>query len=264
MPRVCIDAGHYGSYNPSPAVDGYIEAQAMWRLQDYLCRELEALGVQTVKTRSLQSEDLPLTERGKKAQGCDLLVSLHSNAAGDGVREDIDYPVAYVSISGAADSIGLRLAQCVEQMMNTAQSARIEHREGSRGDYYGVLRGAAEVNVPGVILEHSFHTNTRAASWLMDEGNLARLAAAEGQIIAQYLGVPDRLRRYRYLTDIPESDGFRSIIAELMESGILKGDGKNPPMIDLSHDMLRLLVILHRAGVLQPDTQNQNNKENRN
>ena len=264
MPKVCIDAGHYGSYNPSPAVAGYVEAQAMWRLQEYLCRELDSLGVETVKTRDKQSEDLPLTERGKKARGCDLLVSLHSNAAGDGVREDIDYPTAYVSISGKADEIGLRLARCVEQIMGTAQSARIERREGSRGDYYGVLRGAAEANVPGVILEHSFHTNTRAASWLLSEGNLARLAAAEGQIIAQYLGVPQRLRRYKYLTDIPENDGFRAVIADLMESGILKGDGGSPPVLDLSHDMLRLLVILHRAGLLRPNKQNQNNKENRN
>lgn len=256
MPKVCIDAGHYGTYNPSPAVVGYFEAQAMWRLQELLCRELEARGVSTVRTRTRQTEDLPLEQRGKTALGCDLFVSLHSNAAGDGMREDIDYPVAYVSIGGQADIIGQKLAAAVEQVMQTTQSARIERREGSRGDYYGVLRGAAEVKVPGVILEHSFHTNTRSANWLLSESNLLRLACAEAQIIAEYLHAPANMQRYGYLTDIPEKDGFRAVIARLNERGILKGDGGSPAYFDLSHDMLRLLVVLHRAGVFDTDHQN--------
>ncbi len=31
-------------------------------------------------------------------------------------------------------------------------------RSGEHGDYYGVLRGAANVGVPGMIIEHGFHT----------------------------------------------------------------------------------------------------------
>ena len=49
-----------------------------------------------VKARTNQTKDLSLFSRGKKAKGCDLFLSLHSNAVGSGVKESVDYPVAYV------------------------------------------------------------------------------------------------------------------------------------------------------------------------
>ena len=57
--------------------------------------------------------------------------------------------------------------------------------------------------------------------------------------------------RYKYLTDVPENSGFREIISELMQRGIIRGtgnDGKGD-VIDLSRDMVRMIVFLYRAGV---------------
>ena len=56
---------------------------------------------------------------------------------------------------------------------------KVANSGGSRGDYYGVLRGATAVGTPGLILEHSFHTNTAIAAWLLDENHLERLARAQ-------------------------------------------------------------------------------------
>ena len=270
MVKICIDAGHWGSYNQSPSDSEYFESKAMWQLQEFLCSRLNELGVQTVKTRTLPELDLPLEQRGERAEGCSLFLSLHSNAvAGNTVRDDIDYPVAYVSISGEADDIGLRLAQCVEQTMSTVQKARIEHKRGSSGkDYYGVLRAAQSKGVPGVILEHSFHTNSRSVRWLGQSDNLRLLADREAKLIAEYFGVslPDEPQKtvYRYLTDVPQQDGFRAVIAELMEAGVIRGDGGSPAAIDLSRDMVRLLVMLHRAGVFDNIREKNNNKEKTN
>ncbi|MGM9601399.1 MAG: hypothetical protein ACI3W5_07430, partial [Faecousia sp.] len=66
---------------------------------------------------------------------------------------------------------------------------RINTRRGSNGEYYGVLRGAASVGTPGIILEHSFHTQTKATRWLLEDGNLQKLAAEETKVIAAYFGV---------------------------------------------------------------------------
>ena len=74
-------------------------------------------------------------------------------------------------------------------LMGTQQEGRIATRQGSNGDYYGVIRGAAAVGTIGLILEHSFHTNTRATNWLMKESNLARLAEEEAIVIAEYFDV---------------------------------------------------------------------------
>lgn len=251
---ICIDAGHYGKYNCSPANPNYYEAEAMWRLHLMLCEELKKRGIKTITTRSDQAEDMPLVQRGEKARGCDLFLSLHSNAVGEDVREDIDYPVAYVSISGSADEIGLKLAQCVQGVMQTVQKARIEHKTGSSGkDYYGVLRGAQTEGVPGVILEHSFHTNTNMTDWLLSDSNLKTLAIAEAQVIAEHFGISDKPDRYVHLYEIPNEYGFRDIIEDMMNKGIIAGDGSdidgNADVIDLSHDMVRMLVFLHRAGI---------------
>lgn len=182
--KVCLDAGHYGNYNAG-AVKGYYESVRMWKLTELLAKELTARGIAVIKTRSNQATDLALTSRGKKAKGCDLFISLHSNAAS---TETPDYPVAYVPLNGSGTAIGAKLSDCVCSVMGTAQKGRTATRKGSGGaDYYGVIRGAAAVGVPGVILEHSFHTNPKAAAWLMNDANLAKLAKAEADCIAEWL-----------------------------------------------------------------------------
>lgn len=258
MVKICVDAGHFGKYNQSPADNDYYESEAMWALHLMLCDELEKRGIQTVKTRAVLANDMSLTARGGMAKGCDLFLSLHSNAVADSVRDDIDYPVSYVSVNGKADEIGLLLAQCVQNIMGTAQPARIEKKTGSQGaDYYGVLRGAAGVQTPGVILEHSFHTNTRMTKWLKSTANLKKLAAKEAEIIAAYFSAKEEngIIRYRRLGDIPNEDGFRDIINELMNKGIIRGDGSdsagNNDIIDMSHDMVRILVLLYRANLFE-------------
>lgn len=34
----------------------------------------------------------------------------------------------------------------------------VYYRSGSNGDWYGVLRGASNSGVPGILVEHAFHT----------------------------------------------------------------------------------------------------------
>ena len=182
--KVCLDAGHYGNYNAG-AVKGYYESVRMWNLTELLAKELTARGIAVIKTRSNQATDLALTSRGKKAKGCDLFLSMHSNAAG---AESVDYPVAYVPLNGTGTAIGQKLADIVADVMGTVQNGRTATRKGSGGaDYYGVIRGTVAVGVPGVILEHSFHTNPKAAAWLMSDANLAKLAKAEADCIAAWL-----------------------------------------------------------------------------
>lgn len=43
--------------------------------------------------------------------------------------------------------------------------------------------------MPGIILEHSFHTNAKAAAWLLKESNLQAMAAAEAAALAKYYGM---------------------------------------------------------------------------
>lgn len=63
----------------------------------------------------------------------------------------------------------------------------------------------------------------------------------------------DDVVRYERLSNIPEPSHFRDIVDDLMTAGIIAGDGSDPTgngdRIDLSHDMVRMLVFNYRAGV---------------
>lgn len=189
--KICLDAGHYGKYNQSPADPRYYESDVMWKLHLLLKKYLEEYGITVFTTREKQEKDRGLYDRGAASAGSDLFISIHSNAVGSNVNDRIDYPVSYCAINHSADTIGLILATVVEQVMETSQPARIEHLEGNRGDYYGVLRGATAVGTPALILEHSFHTNTAMTAWLLNDQNLERLASAEAEAIAEYYGISE-------------------------------------------------------------------------
>lgn len=189
--KICLDAGHYGKYNQSPAVKTYYESEMNWKLHNLLNKELTEYGFEVIVTRADQKKDLSLTKRGNASKGCDLFLSIHSNAVGSKVNESVDYPVAYVSINGKGDKLGRLLADCVAKTMGTNQPGDVQSRKGTWGnyDYYSAIKGAVDVGVIGIILEHSFHTNTKATKWLMDGANLAKMAKAEAKVLAEYFGV---------------------------------------------------------------------------
>lgn len=185
--KICLDAGHFGKYNQSPVVPAYWESEFTWKFHLLLKSELEKHGIDVVTTRADQAKDLDVYKRGQLAKGCDLFLSIHSNACADA---SADYPLACCCVNRQADVLGHELAEIVGKVMGTSGKARIWWRTGNGGtDYYGVLRGAASVGVPGILLEHSFHTNRRATEWLMNDTNLQRMAAAEAETIAAHFGV---------------------------------------------------------------------------
>ncbi len=187
--KICLDAGHYGLYNQSSADKQYYESVMTWKLHLLQKKYLEQYGIEVITTRKTREEDRGLYARGAASAGCDLFISDHSNAVGTGANNSVDYPAAYCAIDGSADGIGMALAQTVETALATRQAARIEHWRGNNGDYYGVLRGATAVGTPGLILEHSFHTNAAIARWLLKDENLEKLAQAEADAIALYYNI---------------------------------------------------------------------------
>lgn len=189
--KICLDAGHVGSkYNQSPVVKTYYESAMVWALHLKLKAQLEARGFQVVTTRTSIDTDLGVYERGTASKGCDVFISLHSNACG---TESVDYPVVYRAYDNKndVDTLALKLAKKVGELMGTAQAGRTATRKSSSGgEYYGVLRGARAVGTPYyMLIEHSFHTNTKATKWLSVDANLDKLAVAEADILAEFFGM---------------------------------------------------------------------------
>jgi len=197
-----LDAGHYGKQNRSPVLPEYWESEMTWKLQNYLKAELEAYGFEVGTTRTDQTKDLEVYRRGRKAKGYDLFISLHSNACG---TESVDrvvgiylVPDSRTTADEKSKEIAELLAKGVAEYMQVkgGYQCYCRYDTGDRdgngkadNNYYGVLHGARSVNVPGVIIEHSFHTNATAARWLLSDDNLKRLAKREAEILAEYYGL---------------------------------------------------------------------------
>ena len=188
--KICLDAGHYGKYNRSPVVKEYWESDMTWKLHLLLKKYLEQLGFEVITTRTDKNSDRGLYNRGAASKGCDLFLSLHSNATGTGANENVDRVDIYAPLSGKGHDIAKKLADCIVKVMGTKQGGNVKTRKsGKGGEYYGVIRGAVGVGTIGLLVEHSFHTCTRSAKWLLDDDNLDKLAKAEAQVIAEHFGM---------------------------------------------------------------------------
>ena len=189
MPKICIDAGHYGKQNWNlKANPVYYESVMAWDLHLMIKEELgKYRGIEVVTTRKNQAKDLPVTDRGRAAAGCDLLLSVHSNACNS---ENVDRAVVIYPVSGKEAGLAAELAKCITATMELHDQPQtyIRWNSAHNADYYGVIRGAAAVGVPALILEHSFHTCLRSVAWLQKQENLRKLAVAEAAIVANRYG----------------------------------------------------------------------------
>lgn len=198
--KVCLDAGHYAKYNRSPVYPDYYESDMTWKLHNYLAAELEKYGITVIKTRTSQAVDRELYSRGYASKGCDLFISLHSNASSNA---NTNYAIAICLANNKPNAtydeksrqFGQKLAATVGSVMGcegrTGTRAADWDRDGNGkydDEYYGVLQGANKAGVPAVIMEHGFHTNLAQTKWLYQEANLKKLAVAEAKTIAEWLG----------------------------------------------------------------------------
>lgn len=188
--KICLDAGHYGKRNQSPVVKEYYESEMNWKLHLLLKEELETYGHEVITTRAEQQKDLAVFNRGQKARGCDLFISLHSNACSSESVDRVSVFYSFENLNNAkvlAQTFADEIATLMECSKGQACTRESTNNPGT--EYYGVLRGARSVNCPYFfIIEHSFHTNERAAKWLLEEENLEKIAELEAKIINNFFG----------------------------------------------------------------------------
>ena len=200
--KIMLDPGHdKAKYNQGAAPE-YWEGAQMWALAKHLRPALEARGFIVGMTKSKCDQAVDVVARGRKARGYDVFLSLHSNACAD---KSVDRPVGIYfvddncsGIDEESKELAVLLSEVVAEVMGTRYKAQQYSQKSSRDrdgdglrndDYYGMLYGAHQSGTPGVILEHSFHTNPAAAAWLLDDNNLRRLAEAEADALAEYYGM---------------------------------------------------------------------------
>ena len=151
---VCLDPGHGGS--DSGAVGGgYTEKERNLKISEYTKKRLEKYGVSVVMTRTGDNYvDLKDRTTIAKNNGCNLFVSQHLNASNN---HNVSGTEVYYSVNstyaraGLASSISSRIASAIG-----TNNRGINARPGENGDYYSVIRTAAQKGIPGIIVEAAF------------------------------------------------------------------------------------------------------------
>lgn len=193
MVKIMIDPGHGGgpAHNRGfKQVDNlpycnegdcnYIYAR------DFLKPALERYGFKVNMTRNYIFQNPSLKARGLMAGGYDLLLSVHSNAAGGNVRGvevwDSTNP------KESCKALGDKICAYVSNALGTPNRGTKYRKNNAGSNYYGILRlGYAKKNM---IVEHVFHDNLQDAT--VYRKNLDKTASAVAKAIAEFYGLAEK------------------------------------------------------------------------
>lgn len=192
---VVLDPGHGGS-DPGASGNGLIEKELTLKIASYCKRELEKYyGVKVYMTRS-SDVGVGLEERVQIAKnyGADVFVSIHINSASPGAYgAEVFYPNA--NYNPSVHEPGKNLAQNIQNELvalglgnrgiKEASTVNDTYPDGSKQDYYSVIRNSKLNGFPGIIVEHAFISNPSDAAFLAQESNLQRLGIADATGIAK-------------------------------------------------------------------------------
>lgn len=201
---VAIDPGH-GGYDSGAVGYGLQEKNITLSIANYMRAELNSYaGVSTMMTRTDDSY-VGLQARVDKASaaGARVFVSIHINASDGGSSRGAEVWVPNgSSYNYSAHTMGTALGnKIVAQLANLGLSNRgvkvrdypsgsssSVYPDGSRADYYAVIRGARKAGIPGIIVEHAFIDNAGDASFMKNENNLKAMGVADATGVAQQYG----------------------------------------------------------------------------
>ena len=236
---VVLNPGHYLPNDPGACANGLKEAEVCEKIVARMVAWAPSHGFETVVVREWPLADI--TAKANAYKQAALFYSIHCNAGGGTGYEDY-----CVSGSVAANQLRAVIRKPVVSYM-TANGFR---DRGAKAANYYVIK---YTNAPAILTENLFVDTAADANALKDDKFLDGLALAHVKGIAEALctlGQPidkedDDMIRYEKSTDVPEWG--RVTINKLISNGVLAGDGTGK--IDISEDMLRILVINDRMGL---------------
>lgn len=183
--HIVLDAGHGGADPGKVARDGTREKEINLQIMQLLSGYLEQGGAVVTLTRNTDEalasgKNADLKARTKTARGADLFVSIHQNS----------YPSE--SVKGAqvfylkGSREGERLAAAVQKRIK--EVAAVDNRRSEKADNtYYILKNT---NIPGVIVECGFLSNTTENNALKTEKYQKKIAWAIYMGIVDYFSEP--------------------------------------------------------------------------
>ena len=255
MKLIAVDAGHgmdtAGKRTPT-FPDGTImkENEFNRATAKFLVEALERNGFKTLLTAP-EITDTPLQTRVKRANKAkaDAFICIHANAY-DNKWNDANGIESW--IYNKSGNKTMKLAEDIQKEL-IAITKRKNRGIKKSSDLY-VLR---YTNMIAVLVECGFLTNLEEATLLRSENYRKKCAEAICKGICKYYNVSyqsesvqDNInccpKRYQKVSELPYG---KEVVQMLIDKELLKGNEKGD--LDLTIDMVRLLIILYRAKVFE-------------
>lgn len=240
--KIFIDAGHNDSgWNTGAVGNGMREQDIVYEvsknLEDILKNDFELRLSRPTKDTILGTNNTTAINtrwQMSNAWGADYFISIHANAGGGTGAETYYF---------RDDS--LNFARSIQDIYSSEMGLR--NRRTERRNNLAVIRNT---NHPSILLELGFIDNIQDAVILRTKRPEMAKAIAKG--IYTYLELPlndnfeeeEQEMRYNEVEEVPEWG--RLTIEKLINLQILNGNGEG---LNLTEDMIRLLVINDRAGL---------------
>ena len=209
---VALDPGHDSTHTGAGA-NGVREEVLTLKIAQYCKEELEKYAnVSVYMTRTTAACPYPsnknsggdISDRVYAAAkaGASIFVSFHLNSSTSTSAKGAEVIVPNDSWKPEVAQQGKELANDIMDELTAiglqkrsiyskdTTLADEKYPDGSKSDYFSVQIAAKENNIPGIIVEHAFVTNTDDVNtYLNNEAGLKKLGVADATGIAKYLGV---------------------------------------------------------------------------
>ena len=209
---VVLDPGH-GGKEKGACYYGMKEKDLNLKIAKYCQAALsQYANVRVVMTRSSDTSikgantlaDLKARCDIAKRNGAAIFVCLHNNAFGEGESKKTNGARVYYQNESFSASVGASSHRLAQLLVNRVSSCGVANggartkystdksrsdKKGNKGDFYAVLYYNKTYNIPAVIVEHAFMSNSGDAAKLKKDSFLKKLGEADAAAIAEYLGL---------------------------------------------------------------------------
>ena len=187
--KVVVDAGHGGFDSGKVGINGALEKDINLEIARKVQQKLEQAGIATIMTRKTDQGLYDEGEENKKQQDmkrrcsvineseADLAVSIHQNSY---TQESICGPQVFYYETSVK---GQKLAEILQETLNQNLEI-VRPRVGKANDTYYLLR---KTEIPTVIVECGFLSNTEEAEKLMKEVYQEKIAQAICEGVQKFL-----------------------------------------------------------------------------
>ncbi len=187
---IVIDPGHGGT-NQGTQSGNTIEKEMTMVTAQAMYRELSQYDNVQVYLTHTEDKDMSLKERAEFAAnvGADFLFSIHYNAS---ENHSMYGSEVWVSCEKPYNAYGYQFGYLhLQSMAQKGLFIRgVKNRQNEQNtDYYGIIREAAALSVPAVIIEHCYVDEERDAEYITNEEGFAEFGRADALSVAKYFGL---------------------------------------------------------------------------